>query len=364
MSFIINQNFDLKSPQFNFARDYYKDIATLKAESEDNFPDHFITNVAGTLYQLTKSNSVDATTGRWRALKFGLTSGEIDAKGYATKTELKDAFNHIIVGASANNESGDTDIAVKNDEEGYSLDAVIPVVSDSLNGVMTPAQKKALEAATTKLAGIAEGANKTVVDDSLKSDSTNPVQNKVVKTALDNKASLGEDGKVDSSILPNDVYEVVEFSGFTLGEVSAKAMSSMKTSQDLLCRVQYVAKNNVFVLYDGKDFYSNWGDANTWGTPISGTITGTFTTGGRQPESGKIYVDITTNKLYRWSGEALVEVSAGVTLGETSTTAYAGDKGAKNATDIGNLTTAFNNFKGSVTSIEVCDTVTIDAMFA
>ena len=29
MSFIINQNFDLKSPQFNFARDYFTDVASL-----------------------------------------------------------------------------------------------------------------------------------------------------------------------------------------------------------------------------------------------------------------------------------------------------------------------------------------------
>lgn len=40
-----------------------------------------------------------------------------------------------------------------------------------------------------KLAGIAEGANKTVVDSSLSASSTNPVQNKVINTALAGKAS-------------------------------------------------------------------------------------------------------------------------------------------------------------------------------
>lgn len=135
------------------------------------------------------------------------------------------------------------------------------------------------------------------------------------------------DGTVPASQLPSYVDDVVEFSGFTLGEVSTKAMSSTKTSQDLLCRVQYVAKNNVFVFYDGKDFYSNWGDANTWGTPTTGTFTGMFTTGGRQPESGKIYVDTTTGKTYRWSGSSLVEISASLALGETSETAFAGDRG-------------------------------------
>lgn len=49
-------------------------------------------------------------------------------------------------------------------------------------------------------------------------------------------------------------------------------------------------------------------------------------------ESGKIYVDKSTNKTYRWSGSAYVEISASLALGETSSTAYAGDKG-KTTTD-------------------------------
>lgn len=44
-------------------------------------------------------------------------------------------------------------------------------------------------------------------------------------------------------------------------------------------------------------------------------------------EAGKIYVDKTTNKTYRWSGTAYVEISSSLVLGETSSTAYAGDKG-------------------------------------
>ena len=37
----------------------------------------------------------------------------------------------------------------------------------------------------TKLAGIADGANKTIVDSALDASSENPVQNKVVKGAVD-----------------------------------------------------------------------------------------------------------------------------------------------------------------------------------
>ncbi len=44
-------------------------------------------------------------------------------------------------------------------------------------------------------------------------------------------------------------------------------------------------------------------------------------------ETGKIYVNTTTNKTYRWSGSAYVEISASLALGETSSTAYRGDRG-------------------------------------
>ena len=44
-------------------------------------------------------------------------------------------------------------------------------------------------------------------------------------------------------------------------------------------------------------------------------------------ETGKIYIDLTTNKTYRWSGSAFVVVSETLALGETSSTAYRGDKG-------------------------------------
>ena len=53
-------------------------------------------------------------------------------------------------------------------------------------------------------------------------------------------------------------------------------------------------------------------------------------------EDGKIYVDTTTNKTYRWGGTSYTEISASIALGETSSTAYAGDKGKANATAIAN----------------------------
>ena len=49
----INQNFDLKAPVFNFDRDYFNSVEELNAYDTSNVPDHFVTNVAGMLYQFT-----------------------------------------------------------------------------------------------------------------------------------------------------------------------------------------------------------------------------------------------------------------------------------------------------------------------
>lgn len=57
-------------------------------------------------------------------------------------------------------------------------------------------------------------------------------------------------------------------------------------------------------------------------------------------ESGKIYIVQDTNLTYRWSGTDYVEISKSLALGETSSTAYPGDKGKATQT---NLETHINN---------------------
>lgn len=54
-------------------------------------------------------------------------------------------------------------------------------------------------------------------------------------------------------------------------------------------------------------------------------------------ESGKIYIATDTNMTYRWSGSSYVAISSSLALGETSSTAYAGDKGKANRDAINSL---------------------------
>ena len=63
------------------------------------------------------------------------------------------------------------------------------------------------------------------------------------------------------------------------------------------------------------------------------------------PETGKIYMDLNTDKSYRWTGSAYLCIGGGLELGETSTTAYRGDRGKTaydHATDANRSTTAQN----------------------
>lgn len=72
--------------------------------------------------------------------------------------------------------------------------------------------------------------------------------------------------------------------------------------------------------------------------------------------AGIIYVAIDTNLTYRWSGTAYVNISQSLALGETSATAYRGDRG-KTAYDHSQLTgsnphnTAFSQLAGIPTTI-------------
>ena len=62
-------------------------------------------------------------------------------------------------------------------------------------------------------------------------------------------------------------------------------------------------------------------------------------------ESGKIYIDLHTEKTYRWTGTKFGVISETIALGETSSTAYAGDKGKANATAITNIQTKLNGIE-------------------
>lgn len=111
-------------------------------------------------------------------------------------------------------------------------------------------------------------------------------------------------------------------------KLSGKAASSHKHGASDITSVNASAINGVIAatnlpsfvddviegyLNDGK-FYKTKNSDGTYATEIAA-------------ESGKIYVNLNDNKTYRWSGSAYVVISETIALGETSSTAYRGDRG-------------------------------------
>lgn len=208
-------------------------------------------------------------------------------KKITIKKSINDEINNIFPRTSADIvEYGDSTVKEKLDTIQSSVpsnavftDTTYDTVTQSQSGLMSAADK-------AKLDGIAAGATAVSVDSSLSSTSENPVQNKIVKNALDSKlntslkgtangvAELDANGRVPSSQLPSYVDDVIE--GY----------------------------------YENNNFYSD----SEYTNPIIG-------------ESGKIYTNLTDNKIYRWTGSGYTVISETIALGETSSTAYRGDRG-------------------------------------
>lgn len=164
-----------------------------------------------------------------------------------------------------------------------------------------------------KLDGIAAGANKTTVDSAMSSTSTNPVQNKVVQAALDGKVPTtrkvnGKPLSSDITLSAGDVSAIAASAKGAANGVASLDANGKVPSAQLPSYVDDVLEG--YVADDLKTFYKD--------SAKSSSYTG---------ETGKIYVDMTNNKTYRWSGSTYVVISETLALGTTASTAFAGDKG-------------------------------------
>lgn len=131
--------------------------------------------------------------------------------------------------------------------------------------------------------------------------------------------TLDENVKIPSEYLPSYVDDVLEYSG----NVSSVTIQTGSTVAPV--SVHFDTTKKAFVAKDASaKYYSSWPEKS--GIPAAETF-GTISTNGVTPTAGKIYVDMATNKTYRWSGSGLTEISASLALGTTSSTAFRGDYG-------------------------------------
>ena len=162
-------------------------------------------------------------------------------------------------------------------------DMVPGVASTSTAGLMSVSDKK-------KLDGIATGANKTTVDSTLSSTSTNPVQNKVVNSALQNYLPLSG-GTLSGNLTLQKSMNITSESGTrsivfqnSAGTQHNIALVGNDGSQDIAFRI--INDNNT----DDKKYVFAYNDATdtiimrpavSCGTSlsVSGNITGRYIIG-------------------------------------------------------------------------------------
>lgn len=137
-------------------------------------------------------------------------------------------------------------------------------------------------------------------------------------------ATLGTDGKVPTAQLPSYVDDVLDVYGGA--SITDTVQNSTCTTANALVYYNTSSKKLVAQVTSGssRTYYAKWKGLTSF--PDS-TMYGTETATGVTPAAGKIYVYAGTNKTYRWSGSDLVEISASLALGTTSSTAFRGDYG-------------------------------------
>lgn len=104
-------------------------------------------------------------------------------------------------------------------------DNEIKLASSIINGLMSNKDKN-------KLDGIEDGANKTIVDSALSSTSTNPVQNKVINAALDNKSNVDhEHTTINGHTVNADVPANAKFTDTTY-EIATTKKDGLMSNKD------------------------------------------------------------------------------------------------------------------------------------
>lgn len=151
--------------------------------------------------------------------KNGLMSSTDKSKldGIATGAEVnQNAFSNIVIGSTTIAADAETDTLtlVAGSNVTLTPDATndkitIAATNTTYSDATTSAAGLMTAAMVTKLNGIATGATKTTIDSSLSSSSTNPVQNKVIYTALAGKAATS-DIPTNLSDLTNDIIEAID----------------------------------------------------------------------------------------------------------------------------------------------------------
>ena len=199
-------------------------------------------------------------------------------------------------GSFSLNQSGAATIDLTDDNTTYSA------ATQSANGLMSTDDKK-------KLDGIETGANKITVDSALSSTSTNPVQNKVIKSALDGKAGsshshssltnssgrifnvpTGGSGGEQKTLVITDDLNAYQPAGNYANASHDHTISDITGLYDELTGMTYVTDSS-----DNSVQLETYGDGNSFSIPTKGYVDSAL--------NGKSNLDHNHDSVYQAKGD-------------------------------------------------------------
>ena len=321
MSDWISQHEDSAAAMNSAIQQNATDISTLKNDSHTHSNKEILDSI--TQEQLDKidthnqaSSTITSMTGYSKPLStssilesdtlndaIGKLEKAMDGKSSTSHTHSsyvnQDAFSNVKVG----------DVTVAADSATDTLTLVsgtnVTITPDATNDIITIAAKDTTyDAATTSTSGLMSAADKTKLD-GIDSGANKYILPTASSTTLGG-VKVGSNISVSSGTISISKSNVTSALGYT------PISSTLKGANNGVAELDENGK----VLTSQLPSYVD--------DVIEATALSNFPATG---EAGKIYVDTSTNKTYRWSGSAYVEISASLALGETSSTAYRGDRG-------------------------------------
>lgn len=252
-------------------------------------------------------------------------SGNVITSTYATKTEVNAKYTKPSTGIPATDLASGvipTSLPASNTTDTYSATGTAPVsgkaVASAISGLDVTG--------TTSF-----GAGKTI-------STWSETDGKISITSQNISITKSQVSDFPTSMPASDVSAWAKASSkptYTASEVGALASTVTHLSGDIATSQKGTANGVATLdangLVPSSQLPSFVDDVLEYSAKSSFPATG---------ETGKIYVDTSKNLTYRWSGTAYVEISPSIALGETSSTAYAGDKGKANADAISALQTS------------------------
>lgn len=212
--------------------------------------------VASSSLQPLATRSAESALTNGHLMQWDSTNKKLVDSGLATSAVLT---SHQDISGKQDKLTAGTNITISGSTIS-AKDTTYSVATTSANGLMSASDK-------TKLDGIASGANKTTVDTAMSSTSTNPVQNKVVNSAISAKYTKPSGG-IPKADLASDVQT-------SLG----KADSALQSHQSL---ANYVTLDGTQNITGAKTFASNVKAPNfnsrfalqsvPYGTPIGSNV--------------------------------------------------------------------------------------------